>query len=72
MNVSVDMSISFLSTAKPEDDLEITARVLGRRGGYSGTLILMKNRATGEVIAEGRHSLLFGNVRANSDHVLLG
>ncbi|KAH7549935.1 hypothetical protein ACOSP7_025046 [Xanthoceras sorbifolium] len=57
MNVSVDMSISFVSTAKLNDELEITSRVLGQRGGYSGTIVLMRNKATGEVIAEGRHSL---------------
>ncbi|PON70607.1 Thioesterase domain containing protein [Parasponia andersonii] len=60
MNVSVDMSISFLSTANVNDELEITSRVLGRKGGYSGTSVLLRNKATGELIAEGRHSL-FGN-----------
>ncbi|AES98529.1 putative acyl-CoA hydrolase [Medicago truncatula] len=57
MNVSVDMSISFLSTAHVNDELEITSRLLGRKGGYSGTIVLLKNKATGESIAEGRHSL---------------
>ncbi|XP_062015214.1 uncharacterized protein LOC133731810 [Rosa rugosa] len=57
MSVSVDMSISVMSTAKLNDDLEISSKVLGKRGGYSGTLVLMRNKATGEVIAEGRHSL---------------
>ncbi|XP_061347220.1 uncharacterized protein LOC133292777 isoform X2 [Gastrolobium bilobum] len=57
MNVSVDMSISFLSTAYVDDELEITSRLLGRKGGYSGTIVLLKNKATGELIAEGRHSL---------------
>ncbi|XP_024026761.1 acyl-coenzyme A thioesterase 13 [Morus notabilis] len=57
MNVSVDMSISFLSTAEVDDELEITSRLLGRKEGYSGTTVLMKNKATGEIIAEGRHSL---------------
>ncbi|XP_027333473.1 acyl-coenzyme A thioesterase 13 [Abrus precatorius] len=56
-NVSVDMSISFLSTARVGDELEITSRLLGRKGGYSGTIVLLKNKATGELIAEGRHSL---------------
>ncbi|PON42768.1 HotDog domain containing protein [Parasponia andersonii] len=55
MNVSVDMSISFQSTAKAE--LEITSSTLGLTGGYSGTSVLLKNKATGELIAEGRHSL---------------
>ncbi|EOY33805.1 Thioesterase domain - like 9 [Theobroma cacao] len=57
MEVSVDMSISFLGTAKLNDELEITSKVLGRRGGYSGTIVLVRNKETGELIAEGRHSL---------------
>ncbi|KAF5446780.1 hypothetical protein F2P56_032382 [Juglans regia] len=57
MNVSVDMSISFVSTAKVNDELEITSRVLGKKGGYAGTIVLMRNKATGDIIAEGRHSL---------------
>ncbi|XP_021906876.1 acyl-coenzyme A thioesterase 13-like [Carica papaya] len=57
VNVSVDMSISFLSTAKLDDELEVTSRLLGKRGNYSGTLVVLRNKATGEVIAEGRHSL---------------
>ncbi|KAH1066920.1 hypothetical protein J1N35_031907 [Gossypium stocksii] len=57
MNVSVDMSISFLGTAKLNDELEITSKVLGQRGSYSGTIVLVRNKATGELIAEGRHSL---------------
>ena len=47
-----------------QDDLEISSKVLGKRGGYSGTLVLMRNRATGEVIAEDRHSLV--DILANS------
>ncbi|GMY10952.1 acyl-coenzyme A thioesterase 13-like [Fagus crenata] len=57
MNVSVDMSIAFLSSAKLDDELELTSRVLGQSGGYSGTVVLIRNKVTGEVIAEGRHSL---------------
>lgn len=57
MNVSVDMSISFLGTAKLNDELQITSKVLGRRGSYSGTIVLVRNKATRELIAEGRHSL---------------
>ncbi|CAH9074125.1 unnamed protein product [Cuscuta epithymum] len=57
MNVSVDMSISYLSTAKFNDELEIIGRCLGKIGGYSGTSVLVRNKLTGELIAEGRHSL---------------
>ncbi|KAK8601648.1 hypothetical protein V6N12_051477 [Hibiscus sabdariffa] len=57
MKVSVDISISFLGTAKLDDELEITSRALGQRGNYCGTSVLVRNKATGELIAEGRHSL---------------
>ncbi|KAG6433440.1 hypothetical protein SASPL_105054 [Salvia splendens] len=40
-----------------QDELEILARCLGRRGGYSGTHVLIRNKITGAVVAEGRHSL---------------
>ena len=40
-----------------QDELELTSRVLGQKGGYSGTVVLIRNKATGELIAEGRHSL---------------
>jgi acyl-coenzyme A thioesterase 13 len=39
-----------------QDELEITARVWARRGGYAATIVLVKNKATAELIAEGRHS----------------
>ncbi|GMI97156.1 hypothetical protein like AT2G29590 [Hibiscus trionum] len=57
MKVSVDMSISLLGTAKLDDELEITSKALGQRGSYSGTIVHVRNKATGELIAEGRHSL---------------
>ncbi|XVF19925.1 hypothetical protein REPUB_Repub11eG0153300 [Reevesia pubescens] len=57
MNVSVDMPISFLGTAKLNDELEITSKVFRQRGSYSGTIVLVRNKVTGGLIAEGRHSL---------------
>ncbi|XP_057953241.1 uncharacterized protein LOC131147723 [Malania oleifera] len=57
INVSVDISISYLSTAKLHDEVEITSRMLGLRGGYAGTIVVLMNKTTGEIIAEGRHSL---------------
>ncbi|KAK7860274.1 hypothetical protein CFP56_039725 [Quercus suber] len=47
------------------DELEITSRALGQRAGYFGTVVVIRNKTTGEIIAEGRHSL-FGNITANS------
>nr|XP_043635349.1 uncharacterized protein LOC122606574 [Erigeron canadensis] len=57
MKFSVDMSISYLSKAKLNDEMEISAKLIGGKGGYAGTLVVLKNKLTGEIIAEGRHSL---------------
>ncbi|KAL8531180.1 hypothetical protein ACS0TY_007980 [Phlomoides rotata] len=57
MDVSVDMSISYMSDANINDELEIISRCLGRRRAYSGTHVLIRNKTTGDVVAEGRHSL---------------
>nr|XP_043636290.1 acyl-coenzyme A thioesterase 13-like [Erigeron canadensis] len=57
MPLSVDMSISYLSTAKLNDELEINSKLLGKKGAYHGTEVVLKNKSTGEIIAEGRHSL---------------
>ncbi|XP_034222559.1 uncharacterized protein LOC117633010 isoform X2 [Prunus dulcis] len=62
MNVSVDISISYMSTAKLHDELEITSRMVGRVGGCSGTIVILRNKTTGEIIAEGRHSLFRSHV----------
>lgn len=40
-----------------QDELEITSRCLGQRGNYHSTGVLIRNRTTGEVVAQGRHSL---------------
>lgn len=40
-----------------QEELEITSRLLGERGGYKGTIVVVRNKMTGEIIAEGRHSM---------------
>ncbi|KAL3829103.1 hypothetical protein ACJIZ3_017905 [Penstemon smallii] len=40
-----------------QDELEIISTCLGKRGGYAGTNVLIRNKTTGDVVAEGRHSL---------------
>lgn len=40
-----------------QEELEITSRVMGEKGSYKGTIVVVRNKMTGEIIAEGRHSL---------------
>lgn len=63
MKVSIDMSICYMSEAKTDDELEISSKVLGNKGGFSGTHVLITNRKNGVIVAEGRHTL-FGNLRS--------
>ncbi|XP_042491487.1 acyl-coenzyme A thioesterase 13 isoform X1 [Macadamia integrifolia] len=63
IEVSVDMSIAYLSAARANDELEVTSKALGCKGCYFGTIVQLKNKATGEVVAEGRHSL-YGKARS--------
>ncbi|GJN13266.1 hypothetical protein PR202_ga31619 [Eleusine coracana subsp. coracana] len=67
LKVSVDMSVALvdLAAAASGDTLRITARTLGHKGFYSGTHVLIVNAATGQVVAEGRHSL-FGKLKPPS------
>ncbi|KAL0537280.1 hypothetical protein IC582_026257 [Cucumis melo] len=55
--VSVDMSISYMSSADVDDELEIVSKLLGQKGRYYGTRVVIKNKRNGEIVAEGRHSL---------------
>ncbi|GAB2274436.1 hypothetical protein Dimus_009206 [Dionaea muscipula] len=57
MNVSVNMSISYQSLAKLDDELEVTSRLVGHKGAVSGTCVVIKSKVSGEIVAEGRHSL---------------
>ncbi|GAB4824494.1 hypothetical protein Ancab_007370 [Ancistrocladus abbreviatus] len=57
MNVSVNISISYMSTAEVDDELEVSARLLGRKGSISTAVVLIKKKGTGEIVAQGRHTL---------------
>ncbi|GAB4827264.1 hypothetical protein Ancab_040020 [Ancistrocladus abbreviatus] len=80
MNVSVNISISYVSTAEVDlhfalhvgslvfcfqvifccnkiDELEVSARLLGRKGSISTAAVLIKKKGTGEIVAQGRHTL---------------
>lgn len=48
-----------------QEELEINSRVLGHKRGYSGTQVILRKKKTGEIVAEGRHSLFGGFRRSN-------
>lgn len=40
-----------------QDELEIVSKLLGQKGRYSGTSVIITNKRNGEIVAEGRHLL---------------
>ncbi|GMH07381.1 hypothetical protein Nepgr_009221 [Nepenthes gracilis] len=57
VTASVNISISYVSNAKVYDELELTARLLGQKGNIFTAVVVLKNKGTGEIVAEGRHTL---------------
>ncbi|KAI3977523.1 hypothetical protein MKX01_000436 [Papaver californicum] len=54
LSVSVDFNISYFSTAKINEEVEIEAKVLGHKGNLSSNMVVIKNRVNGELIAVGK------------------
>ncbi|KAL9271270.1 Acyl-coenzyme A thioesterase 13-like protein [Drosera capensis] len=57
MNVSVNMSVSFVSSATVNDELGVTSRLLGRNGNLVTAVVVIKKKGTEEIVAEGRHTI---------------
>ncbi|XP_033010601.1 acyl-coenzyme A thioesterase 13 [Lacerta agilis] len=58
--VSVDMNITYMSAAKIGDEIQITAEILkqGRKLAFANVDLI--NKATGKLIAQGRHTKYLG------------
>ncbi|OWK13085.1 ACOT13 [Cervus elaphus hippelaphus] len=59
--VSVDMNITYISPAKMGEDILITAHVLKEGRSLSFASVDLTNKATGKLIAQGRHTKHMGN-----------
>ncbi|CAI0423195.1 unnamed protein product [Linum tenue] len=51
---SVELSISVLSTAKAQEEMEIEAKIVGGRGRLVSVVIEVRRRSNGELIALGK------------------
>ncbi|XP_057252405.1 uncharacterized protein LOC104900008 isoform X4 [Beta vulgaris subsp. vulgaris] len=51
------ISCTFKVPPRLTDELEVTSRLLGKIGAVSGTSVIIKKKASEEIVAEGRHSL---------------
>lgn len=59
--VSIDMNITYISPAKMGEDILITAHVLKEGRSISFASVDLTNKATGKLIAQGRHTKHMGN-----------
>ncbi|XP_006198738.3 acyl-coenzyme A thioesterase 13 [Vicugna pacos] len=59
--VSVDMNITYMSPAKIGDDIVITAHILKQGKTLAFASVDLTNKATGKLIAQGRHTKHLGN-----------
>ncbi|TEA21878.1 hypothetical protein DBR06_SOUSAS20010064, partial [Sousa chinensis] len=59
--VSVDMNITYMSPAKMGEDIVITAHVLKQGKTLAFVSVDLMNKATGKLIAQGRHTKHLGN-----------
>ncbi|XP_033856858.3 acyl-coenzyme A thioesterase 13 [Acipenser ruthenus] len=59
--VSVDMNITYMNAAKIGEDVLITAQVLKQGKTLAFTTVDVTSKATGKLIAQGRHTKHLGN-----------
>ncbi|KAI6050521.1 acyl-coenzyme A thioesterase 13 [Marmota monax] len=59
--VSVDMNITYMSPAKIGEEIVITAQILKQGRTLAFASVDLTNKATGKLIAQGRHTKHLGN-----------
>ncbi|XP_035406472.1 acyl-coenzyme A thioesterase 13 [Cygnus atratus] len=59
--VSVDMNITYTSAAKIGEEVLITAQILKQGRNIAFATVDLTNKATGKLIAQGRHTKYLGN-----------
>jgi len=57
LKVSVDYNVSYISPVKVRDEIEIDARVVGHKGGLSTVVVELRNKGTGDLVAQARQSM---------------
>ncbi|KAK7261802.1 hypothetical protein RIF29_28122 [Crotalaria pallida] len=64
-NVSVDFTMSFYSTAKVQEEVEIEAKVVGQKGKLTSVIVDIRKKNNGEIIAMGKQWMSSTNVNSS-------
>ncbi|XWS20261.1 hypothetical protein CRYUN_Cryun31cG0085500 [Craigia yunnanensis] len=54
LNVTVNFNISYYSTAKIQEEVEIEAKVIGKKGKLTSVVVEVRKKDNGELIAIGK------------------
>ncbi|KAL5793003.1 hypothetical protein ACOSP7_001597 [Xanthoceras sorbifolium] len=65
VKTSVDFNISFYSTARIQEEVEIEAKVVGDRGKLTSVQVEVRRRDNGEVIALGKEWMVSTSISAS-------
>ncbi|XP_028756094.1 uncharacterized protein LOC114716468 isoform X2 [Neltuma alba] len=63
-NVSVDFSISFFSTAKVQEEVEVEAKVVGKKEKLTCVAVQVRKKENGELIALGKQWMAATDINA--------
>ncbi|CAK7356717.1 unnamed protein product [Dovyalis caffra] len=61
IKASVDFNISFLSTAKIQEEVELEANVVGDKGRITSVVIEVRRKSNGELVALGKQWMASNN-----------
>ncbi|CAN1836750.1 hypothetical protein LINPERHAP1_LOCUS34873 [Linum perenne] len=64
VKASLDFTVSFFSTAKSLEEIEVEAKVIGEKGRLASVVIEVRRRSNGELIALGKQWMA-----SHSNHV---
>ncbi|KAI5072381.1 hypothetical protein GOP47_0012487 [Adiantum capillus-veneris] len=59
VRVSVDLNVSYTSSAHIDDEIEVDAMVSKYTTSIGVVIVKLTNKRTGELVAEGRHTMYF-------------
>ncbi|KAE9585876.1 putative acyl-CoA hydrolase [Lupinus albus] len=64
-NVSVDFNMSFYSTAKFQEEVEIEAKVVGKKEKLTSVVVDIRKKNNGQIIAMGKQWMSSTNINSN-------
>ncbi|XP_050234000.1 uncharacterized protein LOC126682387 isoform X2 [Mercurialis annua] len=66
IKASLDFNISFYSTAKSQEEVEIEAKVVGEKGKLTSVVIEVRRKDNGELIALGKQWMSSNNIASKA------